>query len=126
MVVQVVLEVLVVLVLVLDPLSGFHVCVHAFPHATSELCARFKAHVDLGLGNVADLVKVLQNGGKVEVKPTCIVCHDVDCVEQMTNLWPQLHALVVSWKGGIWSWVSWKIVVERIVWWHECVEAGAP
>merc|ERR1712160_91467 len=115
MVVQVVLEVLVVLVLVLDPLSGFHVCVHAFPHATSELCARFKAHVDLGLGNVAKLVEVLQNGGEVEVKPTCVVYHDVDCVDEVSDLWPELHALVVSWIGGIWNRESWEIVVERVV-----------
>ena len=78
----------------LDPVCGSHIAVHALPHTARVLGARLEAHVDLVLVYVADVDKILQDLGEVEGETACVVCHNVDGVDQVANLRPELETYV--------------------------------
>lgn len=100
---------------------------NTLPDPSSVLLSRLQAHRKLGLGHGADLLKVLENLIKVQLKRTglaaSVVGHDVDVVCERPDDVPEAEALIIRLKGGVGHRRSGKKVVELVILGDKSVES---
>merc|ERR1712203_1327104 len=101
----------------------------AFPSTSTCLLASLKTHVYLLCRHSPNILKVFQNCCEVQLQWACrtasIISHDVHCVDEMTDLRPQLGAFIVRFEMTrfIWNGTVWQQVVPNIVCRQKCIKA---
>merc|ERR1711907_32857 len=122
----------------LDVTHCFLVPCQTFPNATGSLVTRLEAHVDFPDRYRTVGCKIVNDFGEVELqtlvraRDSCVISHDIDGVNEIANLRPQLVTFIIGLIKVIrdeavgFEVIPHALAGHNAAWWQKSVEASRP